>query len=267
MAARIKSNHLRQTVVNSCRTEPQRAFTLVEIMIAVAIFAAVMIAIYSSWSAILRGKRIGQDAAAEAQRSRVAVRALENSLMSLQMFLANIKYDYFAADTSGDFASLSFVARLSKSFPRSGVFDGQALRRLTFTVEPGTNSDNVLVLRQNHILFQTSDEEEWKNPLVLARNVKEFKLEFRGPRSKDWEPEWLYTNQLPKLIRFSLVFGRPNQRVPQPDDVIIRDVSLAAIPVPVSMQTAGGLQARPANPTIQPPPANSRQPPGSTGSK
>src|SRR5882757_5832183 len=99
MAARVESIRLRQTVMNSRRTERQRAFTLVEIMIAVAIFAAVMIAIYSSWSAILRSRRIGQDSASEAQRSRVAVRALENSLMSLQMFLANIKYDYFSADT------------------------------------------------------------------------------------------------------------------------------------------------------------------------
>jgi prepilin-type N-terminal cleavage/methylation domain-containing protein len=236
-------------------TRPQsarhRAFTLVEIMIALAIFTAVMIAIYASWSAILRGSRIGQSAAAEAQRSRVAVRALENSLMSLQVFLANIKYDYFFADTGGDFATLSFVAHLAKSFPRSGDFEGQVLRRLTFTVEPGANSDNVLVLRQNPVLFQTSVDEE-ENPLVLARNVKEFTLEFWGPRSKDWEPEWLYTNQLPKLIKFTLGFGRANQRVLKPEDVVTRVVSLAAMPVPPGAQTAGGLQARPANPNSQP---------------
>ena len=70
MAARLEGISLWQTVMNSHRTERQRAFTLVEIMIAIAIFAAVMIAIYSSWSAILRGKRIGQDSAAEAHRNR-----------------------------------------------------------------------------------------------------------------------------------------------------------------------------------------------------
>src|SRR5213595_119108 len=128
MAARLESSKLRQTIMNSSRPARQRAFTLVEIMVAVAIFTAVMIAIYTSWSAILRGTRIGQEAAAEAQRSRVAVRALENSLMSLQMFLGNIKYDYFYADTSGDFAALSFVAHVAKSFPRSGDFEGQVLR-------------------------------------------------------------------------------------------------------------------------------------------
>src|SRR6266536_2274186 len=221
MAARIESIRLRQTVMNSRRTAWQRAFTLVEITIAVAIFAAVMIAIYSSWSAILRGSQIGREAAAEAQRSRVAVRALQNSLVSIQMFQANIRYYYFLADTSGDFASLSFVAWLPKSFPRSGDFGDQVIRRLTFTVEPGTNAEHVLVLRQNPVLFDTSVDEE-ENPLVLARHVKVFTLEFWGPRSKDWEPEWLHTNQLPKLIRFTLGFGQPKQKVLKPEDAFTR---------------------------------------------
>src|SRR5437667_12550095 len=112
MAARLESSKLRQTIMNSSRPARQRAFTLVEIMIAVAIFTAVMIAIYSSWSAILRGSRIGQQAAAETQRSRVAVRALENSLMSLQMCLADIKYDYFSGEPSGYLSTLCLVADL-----------------------------------------------------------------------------------------------------------------------------------------------------------
>ena len=65
-----------------------------------------------------------------------------------------------------------------------------------------------------------------ENPLVLARNVKEFTLEFWGPRSKDWEPEWLYTNQLPRLVRFTLGFGRPNQKVLNPEDVTTRVVTI-----------------------------------------
>ena len=229
------------------------AFTLVEIMIALAIFTAVLAAIYSSWMCILRGSRIGLEAAKEAQRSRVAVRTLENSLVSLQMFQANLKYYYFFADTSGDFASLSFVARLPKSFPRSGDFEDQPVRRLTFAVEAGTNAENVLVLRQNPLLFDPSVDEE-ENPLVLARNVQVFMLEFWGPRSKDWESEWIYTNQLPKLIRFTLGLGQPNQKVLKPEDVITRVVSLSAVPIPMGLQAGGGAQAGPpgSNPNPNP---------------
>src|SRR5437879_5943157 len=53
------------------------AFTLLEIMIAIAIFGMVLTAIYSTWLAILRGKKAGETAAAEVQRSRIAIRALE----------------------------------------------------------------------------------------------------------------------------------------------------------------------------------------------
>jgi len=169
------------------------------------------------------------------------------------MFQANLRYYYFFADTSGDFASLSFVARLPKSFPRSGDFGDQVLRRLTFTVEPGTNSEHVLVLRQNPVLFDTSVDEE-ENPLILARNVKVFTLEFWGPRSKDWEPEWLYTNQLPKLIRFTLGFGRPNQKVLRPEEVATRVVTVSAVPIPLGLQAGGAAQAgRPlGNPALNP---------------
>jgi prepilin-type N-terminal cleavage/methylation domain-containing protein len=237
--------------MKTCKTTTQRAFTLVEIMVALAIFATVMIAIYSSWMSILRGSRVGQEAAVEAQRSRIAVRAVENSLVSLQMFQANIKYYYFFADTSGDFGVLSFVARLPRSFPRSGDFGDQALRRLTFTVESGPNTDNVLVLRQNPVLFDPSVDEE-ENPLVLARNVRVFALEFWGPRSKDWEPEWLYTNQLPKLIRFTLGFGQPNQKILNPEDVVTRVVSLSAVPIPLGLQAGGAVQAGMPNPNLNP---------------
>src|SRR5882762_2625024 len=242
VASRFAGGNLRAAAMKVLKTTAPRAFTLVEIMIALAIFTAVLVAIYSSWMCILRGSRIGLEAAKEAQRSRVAVRALENSLVSLQMFQANLKYYYFFADTSGDFASLSFVARLPKSFPRSGDFGDQVVRRLAFTVEPGTNSDNVLVLRKNPILFDPSIDEE-ENPLVLARNVKEFTLEFWGPRSKDWEPEWLYTNQLPSLIRFTLGFGQPNQKVLKPEEVVTRVVTLSAVPIPMGLQNGGAAQA------------------------
>src|SRR3989442_3603838 len=185
---------------------PVRAFTVVEIMIALVIFSTVIVAIYACWTAILRSTRVGLDGAARAQRERIAVKALEEALFSIQFFQENARYYSFEADTSGHFAALSFVSRLPRSFPRSGNFDDQVVRRVTFAVEPGTNSENLLVLRQRPILFEANIDDD-ENPLVLARDVREFTIEFWGQKSRDWEPEWLYTNQLPRMIRFSLAFG------------------------------------------------------------
>ncbi len=112
------------------------AFTLVEIMVAIGILSMVLAAIYSSWTAILRGSKVGLDAAASAQRARITIRVLEDSLGSAQSFSANLPYYYFDAE-NGDTPVLSFVARLSKSFPRSGKFGDLDVRRVTFSVEGG----------------------------------------------------------------------------------------------------------------------------------
>ena len=237
------------------------AFTLVELMIAIAIFATVIIAIYASWSSILRSVKAGSEATAEVQRQRMAVRALEDSLRGIRLFQENIRYYSFLADTSEEDAALSFVSHLPKSFPRAGDFGEQVVRRLTFTVEPGTNGAKNLVLRQNPLLFESSVDEE-ENPLVLARNVRLFTLEFWGPNSRDWEVEWLYTNQLPKLIRFTLGFAQPNARsIQQPADLVTRVIPVSSLAVPRGMQMPGGQPPRQPN---QNPPINPNPNPGAT---
>jgi hypothetical protein len=106
-------------------------------LIAIGILALVITAIYSSWTAILRASKVGQDAAASVQRSRIVLRVLEDSLSSAQSFALNPAYYGFVAE-NGDDASLSFVARLSKSFPerRFGDLD---VRRVTFSVDQKSN--------------------------------------------------------------------------------------------------------------------------------
>src|SRR4051794_11128073 len=98
------------------RDRQSLAFTLIEILIAIGIFAMIMVAIFASWSAIMRGARSGAMAAREVQRTRIAMRALQEALSSAQMFADNPKYYVFYADTSGKFPYLSFVSRLPASF-------------------------------------------------------------------------------------------------------------------------------------------------------
>src|SRR5208283_3966164 len=141
-----------------------RAFTLVEIMIAITIFSLVLAAIYSTWSLVLRASKAGEEAAAQVQRQRIAVRTIEDSLMCIQSFQASIQYYTFIVQ-NGDAPVLSFVARLPDYFPRNGRFGDFNLRRLTFTVEAGPDSENDLVLRQSPILMDM-DQDEQNFPLV-----------------------------------------------------------------------------------------------------
>jgi hypothetical protein len=215
---------------------------LVEVLLAMIIFAGVLAAIYASWTAILRATDAVRNAAAETQRSRIGIRALEEGLASAQFFVPNAGHYAFLADTTSEHASLSFVAHLPASFPRSGRFGDQRVRRLTFTVEPDESGQSSLMLRQTPVLFE-SDVDEVENPLVLARNVVLFHLEFWGLNSREWEPEWPLTNQLPRLIRFSMASAPPGA-----SRVDIEDVMSRVVVVPAGTPGAGAGFAPPLQP-------------------
>lgn len=206
------------------------AFTMVEVLLAIGIFGLVMIAIYSSWSSILRGTRIGLTAAAEVQRTRIAIRSLEESLSAAVMYADNPLYYGFFADTSGDFAYLSFVARVPESFPGSGLFPGQPLRRVTFHVDGAKN----LLLSQSTLL----DISEQPYTIKLAPKTAVFGLEFFNPRMNEWLPEWIATNALPTMVRVAMDFGEKRGK----ETVTIRSIPLTAYAI---TRIGGGPQGQP----------------------
>ena len=79
-----------------------RAFTLIEILIAMGILTLVMTAIYASWAAVLRASKVGNAAADEVQRMRIARQALEQSLASAVLYASNPRYYSFIADTTDE---------------------------------------------------------------------------------------------------------------------------------------------------------------------
>jgi len=247
------------------------AFTLVEILIAIGILGMVLTAIYSSWTAILRASKVGLDAAASVQRARIALRTLHESLTSTECFLAHMQRhaDYYAfLAQNGNEASLSFVARLSKSFPRSGKFGDFDVRRLTFSVEPGPDNGKQLVLRQQPILMEL-DKDEKEHPLILAKNVREFQVLFYDQRLGDWIDEWTQTNQVPKSVLVSLKLAdNLNSRVAQEEITDVIDIPAIAVqpmwqtPMQPRMPNQNPLQPPGPNPNqpIQPNPLNPGQP-------
>jgi len=217
---------------------PVRAFTLVEIMIAFAIFGMLVMAIYSTWTLLLRSKQVGNEAAARIQRQRIAVRTLENAITCIQSSQASLGKYYFDV-RNGDQPLLSFVARLPAVFPRNARFGKDFyMRRVTFTLEPGPDSEKNLVLRQNPILMEM-DSDESAFPLVLARNVQSFVVECWNTNKAEWVDEWLETNSIPPLLRVTLVPGGMAGYNDQASGLVITRVI-----APPSMMLPGFLQTQ-----------------------
>ena len=232
------------------RATLRSAFTLVEIMIAIGLLSLVLAAIYSSWTAILRSSKTGLDAAASAQRARITIRVLEDSLGSAQSFAANLPYYYFAAE-NGDSPVLSFVARLSKSFPRSGKFGDLDVRRVTYTIEAAPDGSRQLVLRQNPLVMDP-DKDEKDYAILLAKNMKGLDRQLWD--SKMNPPEWgdtregSKTNQLPKMIMLTVKLA-DNPHSGRITEEITRIISIPSMTVQPVWQTPRG-GGQPATPQI-----------------
>jgi prepilin-type N-terminal cleavage/methylation domain-containing protein len=211
------------------------AFTLIEIMVAIAIFSIVIAAIYSTWTLILRASQIGPNAAHEAQRQRIALRTIEDSLTCVQSFQASMKYYVFFVQ-NGDQPELSFTARLPDVFPRNGKFGGFNLRRLTFSVEPGPGSQKNLVLRQQPVLMDM-DPDERQTPLVLARDVNKFTIECWDTSKMDWVDEWDTTNSIPGMVRINLVLGGgAGASSAAPELAVTRIIAMPSVTLPSGLQ-------------------------------
>ena len=210
-----------------------RAFTLLEIIIALSIFLMMVIGIYSSWSQIHRSTRVGLERAAENQRKRVAIRALEQSLGSVKYFLANETNYTFFAELDGRSSYLSFVSHLPNNFPRSSIFPYQPMRRVRFSVEDGTNGLGRLVLRQQPFLYEANIDED-ENPLILANDLDSFYVEFL-PDGEDaeWQDYWDMTNDIPVMARVSLEYKYENRSDPE---IVTKLIQLASSPVPAEFQ-------------------------------
>ncbi len=254
-----------------CPARGRRAFSLLELMLALAIFSMVITAVYSTWTAVLRSSRVGIDVAATAQRSRVTSRTIEDALLSTVMFQANAPLYSFLADTSAEFGALSMVSRLPPSFPGSGYFGDLVVRRVTFSVVPGADGTNDLVLEQMPILAAPDKSEAERHKIVLARDVRLFQLEFLGlpgtptaSRNGDWATEWPFTNALPWLVRFSMAFGPPVAGdTHRSKDLTVRTVYLPSTMVP--MASSQGSAPPPQQPPQPVPPGGVQPPPAAPG--
>ena len=213
-------------------------FTLLEVMISLFIFSIVLIAIYSTWILILKGTAAAQKAAAAVQRSRMAIRTIEDALLTVQMFSGNVTNYYFLADTSGDFAALELSARLPESFPGVGRYGDQVVRRVRFFTEAGKNGGTDLMMSQKPLLMELKDPAD-AYTIVLARDVTLFKLEFYDDRKDEWLDEWKNTNDLPKLVQVVLGQGKARNSF-DPQDVVTRIIGIPSVAVRADTQGGPG---------------------------
>ncbi len=202
------------------------AFTIIEVMIAITIFAAVLVAIYSSWAAVVRGSKAGLKAAGDMQRARMASRIIEGALTTGEIFAENLQHYAFRTDTSSDFGTLSLVSRLPSSFPGAGIYGDQVMRRVTFFVD---QSNQLVMTQAPYLLAPIAGQEPYS--IVLAKNVSLFSFNFldTNVNNGDWTDEWAFTNRFPQMIRYALAFNSDKTKANAPQELVTSVVAMPAI--------------------------------------
>jgi type II secretory pathway pseudopilin PulG len=238
------------------RSGPRRSalgFTILELMLSIGIFAMILTAIYMTWISILKGSQAGLKAAAEVQRSRIAMRTIEDAFNGTEYFVANMKYYMFYADTSGDYATVSLATRVPDSFlgAQQTKLLNQRVRRVSFFTEPSEAGLRDLIMTEQSILAVTNSGDYFYK-VRLAKDVTHFQLAFYDAQKGEWLDEWTQTNQLPKMVQIALGLGRRVGNTTKPDDVAYSLVALPSVGVGPDVQ--GTFPRNPVLPGQPPPP-------------
>ncbi len=238
--------------MTSHRPKRTRAgFTLMEVLLAVAILSIVIAGVYSTWNASLNSWRRGTDASEVFQRQRIVMEALSELAQSTIFFAASPSlYTVIATKNPGLGDSVSFVTASDAFLPPSEA-SAAGMRRVTISLEQDDYRRTYLAI-VNQPALKSEEESKDKQSLqahVISTDVSGFYVRYRNARDGTWADTWEDTDTPPSAMEFTVVFGQKSDRLPPVVITRAVDIPVAAFlvqgagPIPGLTTTGtGGLQ-------------------------
>lgn len=195
-------------------------FTLIEIMIAMAILAVMAVLLFTSMSQTLNSK---DDIEQKDELNHSANLALNKMSMDLQMaflltgpeFLGSdgkVKIAFIGKEDRVDFSSLSHVRYFKDAKEADFAEVGYSLE------DDKEEPENKVLVRRESKWIDDKPLEGGK-PEIMVEKVKEFHLEFYNAQKKEWQKAWDSTqvdvaNRLPRAVKIQLKVQDPNMEEP-----------------------------------------------------
>jgi general secretion pathway protein J len=201
----------------------KRGFTLLEIMLAVAVLALVGTMIYSGFSQTALNKaRIEEDV----EQSRIIHMALERMARELTMAFVsthvNPSLDLRVVDTAfigkdnGKDDRIDFTSFSHRRLYRNARESDQNEISYFVTEHPDEPGVRVLARREQNRIDE--DPRRGGKSQILVENVEEFNVEYFDPLLTDWVQTWntedmlAQPNRLPTQVRIRLAVKDPRRR-------------------------------------------------------
>ncbi len=208
------------------------AFTLVEVIVAVAILGMVTFMVFQSLLSVVNATKRGAEAADQVQRERVAIKTVEDGLRGMVFYEQNQDMYALIMDlTDPDYPYFSCVSRVPPDYIGSREFNGQTLRRLAFLVE-NIDDTRALVLEQSHVMRAPEGEETL--PVIrsiLVPNLDQFIIYPWSTSAEDWVSEWPDTNSLPSRVKVEMALTRLDGGNIQLKNIVKREVVIHSVSI------------------------------------
>lgn len=217
-------------------------FTLIEVLVAVAILATAFTIIWTTFSVSLDGWRRGQLALDRLHHGDFVMEQVVSALRSAAYFPTRPgKYGFWLED-HGEQDEVSWVTSGS-AFMKPEDPLARGLHRLWIGIAANDNGDDSFAVRA-YAHFAEDVEPKDVDPWFISSRVKGLDCKVWNNEQEDWDDEWENTNTVPPLVQLTL-FLEPAER----DGAPIRVSRLVEIPVGpsttgnVSRSTAPGAVA------------------------
>jgi len=198
-----------------------RAFTLIEVILAVALLAAVMVMLYATWDAGLQAWRAGAESADDLQRTRAIAEGVGDLIRSAVFFDQSDEDEdnddlYLFEGIHGTFGdndadSVTFVT-FSSRFLRPYEADRLPLRKVRISLEQDENKQPYLALFSSNALTPSDEEPA---PLKLSDHVVGFRVHYYDPDVEDWQEDWIDELAMPGQVEVTITY-QPTDPAQQP---------------------------------------------------
>jgi len=191
----------------------REAFTLLEVMLAVAILGLLMTTVYATWSAALIGWKRSASVSESFQRERIVMDTLSELTSSLVYFGSqNGLYDVQGTHNGSEGDTVSFVTSSDVFLPPDEASIA-GMRRVTIGIFQDQGGNPFLGIINEPAL--QPKETSYRNQIrVLSYNVCGLQIQYRDPRDASFKDQWNESIVIPEAIVYSVAFCTTDQTGP-----------------------------------------------------
>ncbi len=182
------------------RSTSEIGFTLIEVVLALSIFALIGTILYGAFSLGNRALSKSQASFEKNQKLRALGNLLESYIRSSYPYRASAQEQTIFYQGEED--SLTFVSSFSLAM------GGRGMAKIHIYREGDPSKDGILKLEEEiPVRFDDDAEEGQHNSVTLQRGVESFQISYLDPQSEDekWEQRWEGEERgiLPRAVRLA----------------------------------------------------------------